>query len=125
MQLLDHPKVMPLLKHVIGQEMQLSVANAIIVKPGGSRMPLHTDQWWMPQPQRKAAPMRIPVGSVDRQKAHTEDWRSESPEFIAPPVAAQAIFMASAFARGNGATMVVPGSHLSVSAQAILLVTFG
>ena len=111
--LLDHPAAMPVLKHVIGEEMQLSVSNAIIVKPDGPRMPLHTDQWWMPQPQRTARPMRIPVGSVDRGKAHTDDWSSESTDFIAPPVAAQAVFMASDFVRGNGATMVVPGSHLA------------
>ena len=111
--LLDHPAVMPLLKHVVGQEMQLSISNAIIVKPGGPQMPLHTDQWWMPQPQRKSRPMRIPVGSVDRGRAHTADWASESDEFIAPPVAAQAIFLASDFVSGNGATMIVPGSHLA------------
>ena len=76
--LLDHPAAMPVLKHVIGEEMQLSVSNAIIVKPDGPRMPLHTDQWWMPQPQRTARPMRIPVGSVDRGKAHTDDWLQAS-----------------------------------------------
>ena len=111
--LLDHPKVMPAIEHIVGAEMQLSITNAIIVKPSGEPMPLHHDQWWMPQPQRRTKPMRIPVGSVDREKAHTDDWKAEHepgqlPEFIAPPVAAQAIFCASEFAKGNGATMVVP-----------------
>jgi hypothetical protein len=74
--------------------MLLSVHNAIISKPAdggaGQPMPLHTDQWWMPQPQRRPQPPRIRAGSVDRAKAHTPGWSAEpGSEFIAPPVAAQ------------------------------------
>ena len=74
--------------------MLLSVHNAIISKPtdgdAGQPMPLHTDQWWMPQPQRRPQPPRIRAGSIDRAKAHTPGWSAEpGSEFIAPPVAAQ------------------------------------
>lgn len=116
-QLLDHPVATPVLQHIVGKEMQLSVHNAIIIKPGGPAMPLHSDQWWMPQPQRKAVPPRIRVGSVDRVLAHTADWAAESDDFIAPAVAAQAVWMASDFGRANGATMVTPGSVRSYYAS--------
>lgn len=127
-QLVGHPSAAPVLRHILGAEMLLSVHNAIISKHvaadaasaggGGVRpMPLHTDQWWMPQPQQRTRPPRVRAGSVDRARAHSQDWGAESSggclEFIAPPVAAQCIWMASDFCEANGATWVTPGSHLS------------
>ena len=129
-QLVGHPSATPVLQHILGTEMLLSVHNAIIAKPAAADatgaspprpMPLHTDQWWMPQPQQRTRPPRVRVGSVDRAKAHTAAWAAEmgpdgtaeEPEFIAPPVAAQCIWMASDFREANGATWVTPGSHLS------------
>jgi hypothetical protein len=121
-QLVGHAAPAPILRHILGEEMLLSIHNAIISKPpvssikcscccsssvcgssGGScststspptPMPLHTDQWWMPQPQRRSAPPRVRVGSINRATSHTAAWGAES-EFIAPPVAAQvsAIFV--------------------------------
>ena len=129
-QLVDHPSTAPVLQHILGTEMLLSVHNAIISKPAASSasagatstarpMPLHTDQWWMPQPQQRTCPPRIRAGSVDRAQAHTAEWGAEiggegsELQFIAPPVAAQCIWMASDFCEANGATWVTPGSHLS------------
>ena len=125
-QLVGHTSATPVLQHILGTEMLLSVHNAIIAKPAAAGdagaspprpMPLHTDQWWMPQPQQRTRPPRIRVGSVDRARAHTAEWAAETgdgaPDFIAPPVAAQCIWMASDFCEANGATWVTPGSHLS------------
>ena len=39
-----------LVGHILGQDFILSTHSANIAKPGGVRMGLHTDQWWMPQP---------------------------------------------------------------------------
>lgn len=36
--------------HILGPRFILSTHSANIAKPGGKRMGLHTDQWWMPQP---------------------------------------------------------------------------
>ena len=102
--LIAHEASHRVVEHILGAEMQLSTSNAILVRPGSTPMGLHTDQWWMPQPQRKVHNMRINVGDVNRRLAHSDEWASESAEFIAPPVAAQTIFMASDFRRDNGAT---------------------
>ncbi|GIS76527.1 MAG: hypothetical protein CM1200mP12_22460 [Gammaproteobacteria bacterium] len=45
-----HPYVDELVGHILGQDFILSTHSANIAKPGGVRMGLHTDQWWMPQP---------------------------------------------------------------------------
>lgn len=37
-----------LVGHVRGSRFLLSTRSADIAKPGGRRMGLHTDQWWMP-----------------------------------------------------------------------------
>ena len=45
-----HPYVDELVGHILGKDFILSTHSANIAKPGGIRMGLHTDQWWMPQP---------------------------------------------------------------------------
>ena len=47
-----HPLVDELVGHILGEDFILSTHSANIAKPGGVRMGLHTDQWWMPQPIR-------------------------------------------------------------------------
>ncbi len=109
--LIEHPLVDELVGHVLGADFILSTLSANIAKPGGVRMGLHTDQWWMPQPVR----------SGESYWRASEITRRPMPGFvqpdptlgIAPPVVANTMWMLSDFSPQNGATEVVPGSHLS------------
>ena len=109
--LIEHPLVDELVGHVLGADFILSTLSANIAKPGGVRMGLHTDQWWMPQPMR----------SGESYRRASEITRRPQPGFvqpdpslgIAPPVVANTMWMLSDFSPQNGATEVVPGSHLS------------
>ena len=109
--LIEHRLVDELIGHILGAEFILSTLSANIAKPGGVRMGLHTDQWWMPQPMRSGDPFT----------RASEVTRNPVPGFvhpdpslgIAPPVVANTMWMLSDFTPQNGATEVVPGSHLS------------
>jgi ectoine hydroxylase-related dioxygenase (phytanoyl-CoA dioxygenase family) len=109
--LITHPLIDELVGHVLGEDFLLSTMSANIVRSGCVRMGLHTDQWWMPQPARPDAQHR-------RASAIT---RHGAPEFItpdkslgiAPLVVATAVWMLTDFTRQNGATELVPGTHLS------------
>ncbi|MEZ5558206.1 MAG: phytanoyl-CoA dioxygenase family protein [Pseudomonadales bacterium] len=109
--LIVHPLVDELVGHVLGRDFILSTLSANIAKPGGVRMGLHTDQWWMPQPVRPGADCVRP----------SELTRQPAPEFvepdpslgIAPAVVCNTMWMLSDFTASNGATEVVAGSHLS------------
>jgi ectoine hydroxylase-related dioxygenase (phytanoyl-CoA dioxygenase family) len=109
--LVVHPLVEELVGWVLGPDFLLSTCSANIVRSGCTRMGLHTDQWWMPQPYSARATHR-------RASAIT---RHPAPEFlspdtglgIAPPVVATAVWMLTDFTRLNGATELVPGTHLS------------
>lgn len=96
---------------LLGEDFLLSSYDASIVRPGGPVMALHTDQWWMPRPQvRNEAPR--PAGDVKRGEYYGEG--DEDPKrLITPPGACTAIWMLSDFTPENGATRVVPLSHLS------------
>lgn len=72
-------------------------------------MDLHTDQWWMPGPVRRAR-NPIHVGTISRQQPN---WvEDESPVLIAPPACVNVMWMLVDFSAENGGTNVVPGSHL-------------
>lgn len=109
--LVIHSLVDELVGHLLGSDFLLSTMSANIVRPGGQRMGLHTDQWWMPQPA---------VADVQHRRASTIT-RHPAPEFvapdvslgIAPPVTVTAVWMLTDFTKQNGATEVVPGSHRS------------
>ena len=49
-EMVTHHLVDELVGHILGNDFILSTHSANIAKPGGVRMGLHTDQWWMPQP---------------------------------------------------------------------------
>jgi len=109
--LVIHPLTDELVGHVLGEQFILSTHSANIANPGSVRMGLHTDQWWMPQSVR-------PDGEYVRP---SEITRQPRPEFIdpdpalgiAPPVVCNTMWMLSDFTATNGATELVPGSHLS------------
>lgn len=106
-----HPLVDALVGHVLGERFILSTLSANIAKSGGQRMGLHTDQWWMPQPVRPGAPH---VKPADITRSAAEAFVEPDPALgIAPAVVCNTMWMLSDFTVENGATEVVPGSHLT------------
>jgi len=109
--MVTHPLVDELVGHILGEEFILSTHSANIAKPGGVRMGLHTDQWWMPQPVR-AGEEYIKPSEISRNVAFS--FVEPDPELgISPPVVANCMWMLSDFSSTNGSTEVVAGSHLT------------
>ena len=104
-----HPLVDELVGHILGQDFILSTHSANIAKPGGVRMGLHTDQWWMPQPV-KAGESYIKPSEISR-KADSSFIKPDLSLGISPPVVANCMWMLSDFSPINGSTEVVAGSH--------------
>ncbi len=98
-----------LVRYVLGDHFQLSCSTANIVGAGAAPMELHTDAWWMPPPVPKGA-FGLPVGSITRQEAG--EVRAGA-AMIAPPACVNSMWLLGDFRAANGATRVVPGSHLS------------
>jgi ectoine hydroxylase-related dioxygenase (phytanoyl-CoA dioxygenase family) len=110
-QVLHHPLVTAVLDHVLGRDHILSEASAHITRPGNSLLSMHTDQWWMPPPVMPGASYK-PAGEITRSGAVTGPLkRAEHP--IAAPMCVQTMTMVSDFTEANGATRLVPGSHLT------------
>ena len=106
-----HPTVRGIAGHVLGKEHLLSSFDAHITYPSNKEMPLHTDQWWMPQPSMPGT-AHIRVGDMGRQSAAMgSPERATTP--ITPPMVVNAMWMLSDFTAENGATRLMPGSHLS------------
>ena len=106
-----HPYVDELVGHILGKDFILSTHSANITKPGGVRMGLHTDQWWMPQPIKPGDDF-IRASEISR-KASDSFLKPDTDLGISPPVVANCMWMLSDFTETNGATEVVPGSHLT------------
>jgi ectoine hydroxylase-related dioxygenase (phytanoyl-CoA dioxygenase family) len=109
--MVTHPLVDDLVGHVLGEDFILSTHSANIAKPGGVRMGLHTDQWWMPQPV-KAGEDYIKPSEISRSAASSFVEPNLSLG-ISPPVVANCMWMLSDFSPVNGSTEVVAGSHLT------------
>ena len=107
-ELLKQATVRAVVGHVLGADYLLSSYGANIAKPGGIAMNLHTDQWWMPEPIHRA-PNPVPAGSLTRELSNRVD---EHPAMIAPPVVVNVMWMLNDFTEANGATRIVPRSHL-------------
>ena len=110
-ELLGASLVRALVAHVLGKEYLLSDFAAIITRPGNQRMGLHIDQWFLPSP---AAPGedQIRAGTITRRNLVTGP-PAKTTRAINPPVVCNALWMLSEFTIENGATRLVPGSHLS------------
>ena len=109
--MVTHPLVDDLVGHLLGERFILSQLSANIAKPGGARMGLHTDQWWLPQPMRPGA-SATPVSEISRAPAESA-LNPDGDLGIMPPVVVNTMWMLTDFTSDNGATEVVPGSHLS------------
>ena len=106
-----HPVPNRLASALLGADWVLSAYDGSIVRPGGPVQPLHTDQWWMPRPQTRQERQR-PPGEVRRGEYYGEDDGDPTRRF-APAVKCAVVWALSEFRSDNGATRVVPGSHLS------------
>jgi len=100
-----------LVEHLLGPEFLLSACDAQIKHPRAAAMPLHSDQWWLPKP--------IHVGETYQRASTIERNHGTQLETlnavraINPPVVAVVMWMISDFTEANGATRVVPRSHLT------------
>ena len=110
-ELLANPLVVPVAEHLLGPEPLLSDFAAHLVHPGASSLPLHIDQWWMPQPRRPGEHY-VQVGAIDRSNIAPGD-PAPTDQPINPPCVVNAFWMISDFTDANGGTRIVPRSHLS------------
>ena len=106
-----HPGANELIRHLLGPEYQLSSFSAHITHPGGRLMPLHTDQWWMPPPVTPGS-AHTRAGTIERT-GHSAAEPAAATTAISPPVVVNIMWMLVDFTEENGATRIVPGSHLS------------
>ncbi len=100
---------------VLGEEYLLSAFHAHLAHPGGEKA-FHTDQFWMPPPTTEEKKTLIRPGSITRLKNrghHAGGDELSSVASISPAVVCNAMWMLDEFTEANGATIVVPGSHLS------------
>jgi ectoine hydroxylase-related dioxygenase (phytanoyl-CoA dioxygenase family) len=107
---LDHLHEM--VGNVLGEEFQLSSFSANTAKPGGIKMNLHTDQWWAPEPTRPGR-RNLPVGSMTRTRFDVDPGREGTADMMAPAAVSNILVMMNDFTDANGATRLVPGSHLA------------
>lgn len=106
-----HPAADRLASALLGDDWVLSAYDSSIVRPQGPAQALHTDQWWMPRPEPRNRRQR-PPGAIRRGEYYGED-EGPADRPIAPAVSCTAAWTLSPFTGENGATRVVPGSHLS------------
>ena len=109
--LVTNPIGTTLIEAVLGEEYVLSCCDAQIKHPGSGFMPLHTDQWWMPQPIAPDADSPR-VASFQREQSGALEAVPCQP-LVSPAASANVMWMITDFSRANGATVVVPGSHRS------------
>ncbi len=105
---LSHPLARELVGHLLGEHYLLSSYTANIANPGGVAMKLHTDQWWMPAPTRRER-RPLPIGSMRRDRF---DEDPKEPSMVTVTACCNIMWMLDDFSEENGATRIVPGSHL-------------
>ena len=110
-ELIEHDLYSALVDHLIGPDYVISCVDSQIQHPGAGTMPLHTDQWWMPQPETPGQ-KSTSVSTRARSDGNCLD-PSPADHPIAPVVAVNAMWMITDFTEQTGATRIVPMSHLS------------
>ena len=110
-ELIEHEIYCTLVEHLIGPDYQISCVDAQIQHAGAGAMPLHTDQWWMPQPVMPGEG-NPRLATVTRGKGTCLD-PTPANHPIAPAAAVNAMWMITEFSEQTGATRIVPMSHLS------------
>lgn len=110
-----HEGMHHVVRHVLGREYLLSAFHAHIAHPGTTKA-YHTDQFWMPPPTNETKQTLVRPGSITRagnRGRHVGGEKSMAPKTIAPAVVCNVMWMLDDYTAENGATLVVPGSHLS------------
>jgi len=111
LEVLELKKLISMVRYVLGKRFILSSYTANIARPGGVPMPLHTDQWWAPEPVKRGENY-LPVGSINRETFRLDkDIRADS-EMLAPPSVSNVLIMLDGMNEKNGGTCIVPCSHL-------------
>ena len=111
MELIHNELCMQLLEHMIGENFLVSCVDAQIQHPGAGDMPLHTDQWWMPNPVDPNAVRTQP--GLNYRGMNGSGNPSKPDHTIYNIAEANIMWMVTDFNADNGATRVVPGSHVS------------
>ena len=109
------PDLHEIVESVLGEEYLLSSFHAHFAHPGGERV-FHTDQFWMPPPTTPEKKTLVRPGSITRSKNRGHHVGGEdllNASSISPAVVCNAMWMLDEFNDENGATIVVPGSHVS------------
>ena len=111
--LLFHPTLRALVGHVLGPQHLLSSYVGHIAHPGGTKV-FHTDQWWMPPPTNAAKETLLRPGSIthDHRGHYRLGEAGRDPVAIASACCCNTMWVIDDFTADNGATIVVPGSHL-------------
>ena len=110
-----NPGLHAVVEHVLGEEYLLSSYHAHFAHPG-SKTAFHTDQFWMPPPTNENKETLVKPGSVtraDNRGHHVGGEASMQPKTIAPAVVCNTMWMLTDYTAENGATLLVPRSHLS------------
>ena len=109
--LLTHRIAMTLIEDVLGADYLVSCVDAQIQHPGSGAMPLHTDQWWLPPPMVPGSAHVAPPRRARNTGTARDPSAAAGP--ISPVLVATAMWMITDFTEQNGATRLVPRSHLS------------
>ena len=109
--LVTDPFMTPLIEFLLGKDFLLSTLSANIAKPGGVEMGLHTDQWWMPRPSQRKE-QHIAPGNIRRGEYYGAS-NGNLNESVNPPCACNIMYCLNDFTEINGATRIVPKSHLT------------
>lgn len=109
--LIDHPLACRLIESVLGPHWLVSCVDAQVQHPGSRTMPLHTDQWWMPPPVPGDEVHTRPSTLARGTGTALDPLERSGP--VSAAMAANVMWMVTDFTEENGATRVVPRSHLS------------
>ena len=103
-----------LVEHILGPHYLLSSYSGHLALPGGSRV-FHRDQWWMPAPIIRGQNTSLRAGAITRleDRGHRRSGEAGTdPVAISPACSCNVMWTIDDFTAANGATIVVPGSHL-------------
>lgn len=109
--LVTNTTALALVRHVLGQHVNLSGFSCHIVHPGNDVMGLHTDQWWLPAPVVPGTAAIRPGDITRGRQPYGPPDTAAGP--ISPAVVVNVMWALSDFSESSGATRFVPGSHLS------------